>query len=543
LNYPQSFEKERLNYYNTGTKLSYTFLSQPRISAPLNSHIPSMLSNGIVALDLLFLPGFCCAISIEFLVTFETIATWPNALYLFAPKMRISSFLGLSNVLFLNWSKPLSPADNSSDIGRILQFDWQKIEDATNYTFELATNPAFGSYTVVEKTGIVDSFYHLENLIDQNTIYYWRVTAGNKCSEKTTNTFAFATLSKYCQTYDAVNLPKNITQSGTPTVEAIFDIASTSTVLDVNVEKVYASHGFISDLTGWLVSPSGTERRLWHRKCSNLSTISCGFDDESVAPIQCPMVNIIFPPNQLLTDFIGEPVDGQWLLRIKDNVGGDGGTFKEAKLEICTASSLNNPYLITNNPLGVKPADKNLILNSFLEVGDDDNTAEELTFTVVRLPLHGNILINGSEAVIGSQFTQADINNKLVLYTHNGDDVEMDDFEYTVIDGEGGWISKTLFTINIGSEYPTAINDLALDKTFSIFPNPSSDLVNIQQLGNDNLDYNLMILDVIGNTILKQEDIKTKIHQVDLSLLNSGIYMVKINVDGKNTYQKLNIIR
>lgn len=62
-----------------------------------------------------------------------------------------------------------------------------------------------------------------------------------------------------------------------------------------------------------------------------------------------------------------------------------------------------------------------------LKANDPDNTATELTYTVTTAPTVGNLSM--------TTFTQDDINNARLSYTHTGTNPEADSFAFTVSDG------------------------------------------------------------------------------------------------------------
>ena len=86
------------------------------------------------------------------------------------------------------------------------------------------------------------------------------------------------------------------------------------------------------------------------------------------------------------------------------------------------------------------------ISHSFLFSYDPDNSAAELTYTVLGPPTHGTILVNGSAA---TSFTQADIDNGLVQYRENGDAASNDSFMFQVTDPAGNRVGPEPFKIAI----------------------------------------------------------------------------------------------
>ena len=111
--------------------------------------------------------------------------------------------------------------------------------------------------------------------------------------------------------------------------------------------------------------------------------------------------------------------------------------------------SNNLPVLATNRPLVVSEGLAQTITPTLLRVTDENNTADQITFSVATLPGRGNLLIDGSSITTGSIFTQADINNGRLSYGQNGSETIADNFSFTVSDGVGGTIGATSFTIQV----------------------------------------------------------------------------------------------
>ncbi|WP_162052193.1 CARDB domain-containing protein [Gloeothece verrucosa] len=107
------------------------------------------------------------------------------------------------------------------------------------------------------------------------------------------------------------------------------------------------------------------------------------------------------------------------------------------------------PILAANNGLTLNEASTGLITLTQLQVTDTDNSPTELTYTITGLPTQGIILLNGTQLGLNSTFTQADINNNLLSYAHNGSETTNDSFSFTVSDGAGGTISTTSFNITV----------------------------------------------------------------------------------------------
>ncbi len=78
--------------------------------------------------------------------------------------------------------------------------------------------------------------------------------------------------------------------------------------------------------------------------------------------------------------------------------------------------------------------------------------------------------------------------------------------------------------------------------TFSLFPNPAYDIVNIEIDKTNKVDLTLNIYNVVG-TLVKSEIIKQSQRQINVGDLSNGIYMVEIKSEEWTEKQKLLIQR
>lgn len=97
------------------------------------------------------------------------------------------------------------------------------------------------------------------------------------------------------------------------------------------------------------------------------------------------------------------------------------------------------PLLMTSLGLTVSPGGMGTIDAAVLEVTDTDNLPAELTYTIIEAPTQGTLSL-------GSTFSQADVNDGALTYTHTGSGP--DAFTYTVTDGVS-LIGPHTFTITV----------------------------------------------------------------------------------------------
>ncbi|MCB9445581.1 MAG: tandem-95 repeat protein [Ardenticatenaceae bacterium] len=126
-----------------------------------------------------------------------------------------------------------------------------------------------------------------------------------------------------------------------------------------------------------------------------------------------------------------------------------GGTIGVTTFNISVNPDNDSPVLAVNTGLTLDEQATSTITSLRLSVTDVDNTAVQLTYRLEVLPLHGNLLFNGTPLALNATFTQADINNNKLAYAHDGSETISDSFTFAVEDGSGGTIDSTLFAITI----------------------------------------------------------------------------------------------
>ncbi len=425
----------------------------------------------------------------------------------------------------------VSPAAGVTGIEQVPTFSWDKAKNSQGYTFELGTNPSLGSTSLIFEENLQDTFLVSTEILDIGTLYYWKVTANNTCASETTPLNTFGTEALSCASYSANDLPANISSSGSPTIESLIYLEGAGQVTDVNVRLLQGSHGNTGDLVFTLISPMATAVELVVNKCNFSVDFNMGFDQESPNNISCPLnTGTTYIPVGDLSLFNGESIVGDWILRLEDTNSGDGGQFTTFELDVCSNATLDGPAIANNSGLCVPTGGANALQISDLEVTDANNSDNEIVYTIVRLPSYGSLSIKTVPAVVGDQFTQADINNLKVRYMHDVVTELSDSFDFTVIDGEGGWVDITTFDINVDDSCIVNVNDVDANFAINIFPNPTNDVINIDVKAVDQKDYSIQIFDLKGQLMTKKQ-IGSKssfVETMDVSQFNSGIYIVKV---------------
>ncbi|MEX2140306.1 MAG: cadherin-like domain-containing protein [Pirellulales bacterium] len=90
------------------------------------------------------------------------------------------------------------------------------------------------------------------------------------------------------------------------------------------------------------------------------------------------------------------------------------------------------PVITTNTGSSVGRSGTDFIAPTELVTTDSNTPADQLIYTVTTAPAQGTLRLNGN---LTSSFTQADINNFRVTYSHGGSQTASDSFRFSVSDG------------------------------------------------------------------------------------------------------------
>ena len=180
-----------------------------------------------------------------------------------------------------------------------------------------------------------------------------------------------------------------------------------------------------------------------------------------------------------------------------------------------------------NDKLQLPPADRAPVNDILLFVLDNNNTADQLIFTLVRVPALGSLEKNGLPLSAGDTFTQMDVNNGVIRYKNLAGGTQ-DSFSFTVNDGEGGWIPITDFIIDIDPTFPSSVRDLSDKIQMSLSPNPVKDLLTIYTDFGFGGIVQFEIMDSNGRLIVNRSVNPGTIYE-DVRLLEAGLYIVRLS--------------
>jgi len=285
-----------------------------------------------------------------------------------------------------------------------------------------------------------------------------------------------------------------------------------------------------------LVGPDGTAVALSKDKCGGYNgQFKFGFDDASPTAFTCPpSTGVAFKPSAALSVFNGKNSTGAWTLRAKDNTISSGGNLAAFELELCSSAALNAPFIVNNNTLQLPSGTNAPIPNTLLKAEDANNSAAQLTFTLVTVPQKGELQVNGAAALPGKQFTQADLDNGTLRYFDFGGSAS-EQFRFVVTDGEGGFVTGT-FVIKplVGVFEPR--QQLAFD----LAPNPATESLRVFFGESLSGEARLSLFNTAGqqmqSVVLPNGTLN---HLLDVAALPDGVYIVTVQSERASGARKV----
>ena len=262
-----------------------------------------------------------------------------------------------------------------------------------------------------------------------------------------------------------------------------------------------------------------------------------GFDDNAPGVLAagtatCPPDDgIVFKPKQALAALIGENIQGTWLLRVqvKRSQAGTPGTISSWNLEFCSTRVTTNPTL-SSSPLKAQRGQAANLSPQNLKAQDNDAAADKLTYTLVEEPKQGRLRLGTTALTVGGKFTQADIDANRLNFLANGNAADADAFSFVIQDGTGGFLPLRSLTINI--EGPTSLKEIPLPFEVSLFPNPTSDVLQVkfgQSLPTDAL---LRVYNLQGQLLQQAQVMKgANQHPIETGQWPNGAYFLQIRTN------------
>lgn len=218
----------------------------------------------------------------------------------------------------------------------------------------------------------------------------------------------------------------------------------------------------------------------------------------------------------------------------------DGFVFSAAKYQMTiNVTPVNDiPQVIVNEALRTFPqAEQYTLEKSLLESTDVEDVQAGLIYTITTKPTKGDLKLNNNILNNNATFTQADIDNNLLIYQPNNAAENINDnFGFRVKDSQNGTTDLKTFIISIDNNNPFG------DEQINVFPNPSTDIFNITIDLPSTVKVKLQVIDAIGK-VVKEESVSKEsgafFYPLDLKYNAAGLYILKIETAKGNFIRKL----
>ncbi|VUD61829.1 Adhesin BmaC autotransporter [Thalassocella blandensis] len=145
---------------------------------------------------------------------------------------------------------------------------------------------------------------------------------------------------------------------------------------------------------------------------------------------------------------------------VTDSAGNASSALSIASFVVDTTGPSNS----TNTGLTVNEAASVVVSNAALASNDASSSATAVTYVLSSVPANGSLTLNSSALSVSNTFTQDDIDNNRVSYTHDGSETTSDSFGFDLRDAlnntnnNGGAHIGVTITVNAVNDDPTDIS-------------------------------------------------------------------------------------
>ncbi|MEM6347731.1 MAG: reprolysin-like metallopeptidase [Bacteroidota bacterium] len=412
-------------------------------------------------------------------------------------------------------------------------FIWPPAMGNGAYDLEVSSSPAFDSLVVFEEAFAGTQLVSPAKL-EAGQVYYWRLRTYNECGKGPYSTVnAFQTAVTSCTEYNPGFLPIAISNSGTPTVGSLLLVPDSYVISDVNVKNIDITHDNIGELSINLSKANDADAQLFSAVCNGSTAFYNSFDDVGLAqPLACPADDsLTYQPLESFAAFDGFDAAGAWTLQISDNADGGGGLVHNWTLEICRDTLPAGPPSLLNQPLIVFQGELKTLPNTRLAASASSLTSEDVNYTLLSLPSRGDLILDNQILGLGAQFSQADIDNGLLNYQHDSTTILTDNFLFSVLDANGGWIPTETFNINVWlTDIEPELKDFV---QWHLQPNPAREYVSIAIDAARSETINMRVLNLTGQSIANEQYViqagAPVEHRLSTQSWAAGVYLVEVS--------------
>lgn len=360
----------------------------------------------------------------------------------------------------------IAPNDAELNVNPSPILTWEPQDGITNYSIELAKNPAFKITDLVHQANTDETFIPVSGL-DPETVYYWRVRSNSQCIDSEWGDMrSFQTGGLTCNN-EIITVDEEISSTESDIIENTITIESTQILAKTEISLI-VDHDYVGDLSASIQAPNGTIISLFDQVgvpasqfgC-NQSNLSLAFSDTAISTAEdletyCSEVGLgldgAFQPIDMLSILNGQLINGDWKVIVEDAVSPNGGEFLNWVLTTCHVSNILAGTLLTNAPLEMLDVIEANITNQHLTI--EHVNPENTQFILRSTPSNGSIsLLNEASGLystleVGSIFTQEDINMERVKYQLTIPTTNSDTFLFDTKDDENRYTAINVFLIN-----------------------------------------------------------------------------------------------
>jgi subtilisin-like proprotein convertase family protein len=271
----------------------------------------------------------------------------------------------------------VSPADRTAGLTLTPTFTWQAATGNPEYLLEISKFSDF-SFIAQSVSNLVATSHTLAIPLEENTEYFWRVSAMNACGGGTPSAANLIKTAQINCTSASTATPLTIPLAGT--VTSSLAVTTGGTIADVDVVGMNMQHAYIEDMTATLISPANTRVTLFSAVCGDQSgTWEFNFDDAAASGITCPISSspgVVTKPSIPLSTFNGQNSVGTWRLELVDAFSPDGGLLSGWGLRICTYAT--TPFPVNWLTFSGRKGENNSVQLNWSTANEVDNVYYEI---------------------------------------------------------------------------------------------------------------------------------------------------------------------
>lgn len=398
----------------------------------------------------------------------------------------------------------IEPESGVSGIDIFPYFDWNTVPTASNYTLEIATDFEFDDIVFTVNTN--QSQYTLTNNLAPLLVHYWRVRSNNdECGAGSYSTRRrFETESCY---YYESNDFMPISSGAPANYDNVLTIPHSGDLDDLDVLNLDMSHTRVGDLEVSLEAPNGTTRNLFRYICGGNDDVFLSFNDDASSSLGCPLNDgSKVQPNETLSPFNSLQMNGNWTLKIRDNVSQNGGSLNGWSLKVCTKNFSLLPVTWLSFTADAK---QELIALNWETTAEEDNAGFDLerrsAYETTFQPI----------AWIPATDQPTDRN----IYTYDDKEVQPGlTYYYRLrqVDYSGSESYSEIRSAQLSSNTPQ----------WAYYPNPATDKLQLR-FWNTTASIQLRLIDTRGRTLRQWQAIPEELQTVQLNALPTGVYWLK----------------